>query len=127
MREKNKIFVWATEIQKEIYQLPVQVILYVLFLRLRNRITLKFPLFPDAKTQENFIKFYNELDEKPATTIRVFDRGGEFYSCHGPDADLAAKIVFKSSSVIKIMCPDNDKTTSLKYVCFAGQKILSII
>lgn len=46
--------------------------------------------------------------------FRVFERqGGDFYSFHGKDVDIALKTSFKSSIVVKIMSPD--ELPSLKY------------
>lgn len=42
--------------------------------------------------------------QKPATTVRFFDRN-DYYSLHGEDAHLAAKIIFKSTSSVKKMAP----------------------
>ncbi|XP_035909344.1 DNA mismatch repair protein spellchecker 1 [Anopheles stephensi] len=56
----------------------------------------------DKPQQRTFIEFYKSLGEKPATTVRIFDRS-DYYSCHGEDATFVAKIVFKSTNVVKIM------------------------
>lgn len=58
----------------------------------------------DANQQKNFIKFFKTLPDKPATTVRFFDRS-DYYSCHGSDAEFVAKCVFKSTNVVKIMAP----------------------
>lgn len=58
----------------------------------------------DANQQKNFIKFFRTLADKPATTVRFFDRS-DYYSCHGSDAEFVAKCVFKSTNVVKIMAP----------------------
>ncbi|XP_058455640.1 DNA mismatch repair protein spellchecker 1 [Malaya genurostris] len=58
----------------------------------------------DTIQQKYFMKFFRTLPDKPATTIRFFDRS-DYYSCHGPDADFVAKCVFKSTTVVKIMAP----------------------
>lgn len=58
----------------------------------------------DVNQQKNFIKFFKSLPDKSTTTVRFFDRSN-YYSCHGADADFAAKCVFKSTNVVKIMAP----------------------
>lgn len=52
------------------------------------------------------MKFNNTLFvfQKPATTVRFFDRN-DYYSLHGEDAHLAAKIIFKSTASVKTMSP----------------------
>lgn len=55
--------------------------------------------------------------QKPATTVRFFDRN-DYYSLHGEDAYLAAKIIFKSTASIKSMAPDGD-ANKLDYVCLS--------
>lgn len=42
--------------------------------------------------------------QKPATTVRLFERT-DYYSVHGEDAHLAAKIIFKSTATVKTMAP----------------------
>uniref|UniRef100_A0A182N8X2 DNA mismatch repair proteins mutS family domain-containing protein n=1 Tax=Anopheles dirus TaxID=7168 RepID=A0A182N8X2_9DIPT len=56
----------------------------------------------DKPQQKVFIEFYKSLEEKPATTVRIFDRS-DYYSCHGDDAPFVAKLLFKSTNVVKIM------------------------
>ncbi|XP_055634998.1 DNA mismatch repair protein spellchecker 1 [Toxorhynchites rutilus septentrionalis] len=58
----------------------------------------------DANQQKNFMTFFKTLPDKPATTIRFFDRA-DYYSCHGPDAEFVSKSVFKSTNMVKIMAP----------------------
>lgn len=61
------------------------------------------------------MNYLSGLDEKPTTTVRIYDRG-EYYSVHGEDAELAAKVVFKSTTIVKLMDPNNDKSSAVKYV-----------
>lgn len=39
--------------------------------------------------------------------MRIFDRN-DYYSIHGEDAHLAAKIIFKSTATVKTMAPPGD-------------------
>lgn len=49
--------------------------------------------------------------------FRVFERqGGDFYSIHGKDINIALKTSLKSSIIVKIMSPD--ELQSLKYASF---------
>lgn len=49
--------------------------------------------------------------------FRVFERsGGEFYSIHGKDTQVALKTTLKSSILVKNMSPDDD--SSLVYASF---------
>ena len=63
-----------------------------------------FPLIPthnlDNAGNIGFISFFNQLPQKRADTIRLFDRK-DFYSLHGPDAQYVATHVFRTNSVIK--------------------------
>ena len=54
--------------------------------------------------------------QKPATTVRFFDRS-DYYSLHGEDAHLAAKFIFKTTSAIKTMAPSAKE--ELDYVCLS--------
>ncbi|XP_053675330.1 DNA mismatch repair protein spellchecker 1 [Anopheles nili] len=56
----------------------------------------------DKSQQKAFIEYYGLLGEKPATTVRIFDRS-DYYSCHGVDASFVAKLLFKSANGVKIM------------------------
>ncbi|XP_067621349.1 DNA mismatch repair protein spellchecker 1 isoform X2 [Eurosta solidaginis] len=60
----------------------------------------------DVNAQRTFIKYYAKLEEKPPTTVRFFDRT-EFYTVHGPDdCELIAKLVYKSTSFVHYLLPD---------------------
>ncbi|GAB0099393.1 DNA mismatch repair protein spellchecker 1 [Sergentomyia squamirostris] len=59
--------------------------------------------------------FQRSFLSKPKTTVRIFDRN-DFYSLHGQDAELAARMVFKSTAGIKIMSvPGDDGDIELPY------------
>ncbi|XP_055379270.1 DNA mismatch repair protein spellchecker 1 [Condylostylus longicornis] len=61
----------------------------------------------DVNSQKNFIKFFKSLGEKPATTVRFFERG-EYYTCHGQDdSDLVSKI---TNGIVKNMSPTDKET-----------------
>lgn len=51
-------------------------------------------------------------------TFHVFERaGGDYYSIHGRDTDIALKTSLKSTIVVKNMSP-NDELPALKYASF---------
>nr|XP_049703684.1 DNA mismatch repair protein Msh2 [Helicoverpa armigera] len=56
----------------------------------------------DSVQQQAFIKYFHSLPEKPATTVRIFDRN-DYYSVHGADASTAAREVFSTVANIKKM------------------------
>lgn len=73
--------------------------------------------FTDAKSQRKFIDFFNNKFSADGLVFRVFERqGGDFYSIHGKDIELALKTSFKSSIIVKTMAPD--ELASLKYASF---------
>nr|CAG8435185.1 8174_t:CDS:10 [Entrophospora candida] len=60
--------------------------------------------FETKQGEEGFCKFFHGLPEKPANTIRIFERNsGEYYSVHGEDTLYVAKNVFKTSTGIKYL------------------------
>ncbi|XP_059618269.1 DNA mismatch repair protein spellchecker 1 [Phlebotomus argentipes] len=83
------------------------------------------PLNLDKIQQRNFIKFFHSLGEKPKTTVRIFERS-EIYSLHGEDAELAAKVVFKSTAGIKYMSID-DGETELPYTVLSKNNYANFI
>lgn len=67
----------------------------------------------DFNQQLAFIRFYNNLPEKSASTVRFFNHG-DYYSLHGNDAFLAMEKIYHTNSV-KYM-GDEPK---LAYACFS--------
>lgn len=51
--------------------------------------------------------FFRFIQQKPASTVRLFDRN-DYYSLHGEDAYLAAKLIFKSTATVKRMQPPGE-------------------
>lgn len=64
--------------------------------------------------QKKFIGLFKSLVEKPASTVRFFDRN-YYYTLHGDDAYLAAKFIFKSTTKVKTMAPDSNH--KVDYIC----------
>ncbi|XP_052894948.1 DNA mismatch repair protein spellchecker 1 isoform X2 [Anopheles moucheti] len=77
----------------------------------------------DKPQQRTFVEFFTALGEKPASTVRIFDRS-DYYSCHGEDAAFVAKILFKSTNVIKIMEIDDHQ---LPYVSLSKNNFEGLI
>ena len=60
---------------------------------------------PELKVDDEggFIRAYNQLEAgKLKDTVRVFDRG-DFLSAHGQDAELIARVQYKTTSVLKTL------------------------
>jgi DNA mismatch repair protein MSH2 len=66
----------------------------------------------DKGTEAGFIHFFNGMPQKPSTTVRVFDRN-EYFTVHGEDAALAARLVFHTSSVVKQLGAGNQQLPSV--------------
>jgi len=56
----------------------------------------------EGVADQGFFGYLCSLPDKPETTIRVFDRG-DFYSVHNEDAAFAAKELFRTTTVIKLL------------------------
>jgi DNA mismatch repair protein MSH2 len=60
---------------------------------------------PELKVDDEagFIKTFHQLEaNKPADSIRIFDRG-DFLSAHGDDAEFIARVQYKTTSVLKTL------------------------
>jgi len=67
----------------------------------------------DESQEKGFLSFYAKLPEKLGTTLRVFDRKGEYYTVHGTDALFVAKEVFKTPGVVKFIGSGTKKLESV--------------
>lgn len=57
----------------------------------------------DGLASDNgFVRAVLALPAKPDTTVRFFERG-DYYTVHGEDAALAAKELFRTREVIRIL------------------------
>ncbi|XP_076252043.1 DNA mismatch repair protein spel1 isoform X2 [Rhynchophorus ferrugineus] len=73
----------------------------------------------DIVQQRSFIRFFNNLPEKAASTIRFFNRS-DYYTLHGEDATLAANF---TSKITKYM---GDSPT-LSYVCLNKNQMETLV
>ena len=55
----------------------------------------------ESSTDRGFIEQFLSLPEKAETLIRMFDRGGEYYTLHGSDAVCVATELLRSTSGLK--------------------------
>lgn len=65
----------------------------------------------------HIIRVHKTYLQKPASTVRFFDRS-DYYSLHAEDAHLAAKLVFKSTAGVKTMSPPGN-ADQLDYMCLS--------
>lgn len=66
----------------------------------------------DGANEQGFLSYFRNLPEKPNTTVRVFDRG-EYYTVHGQDALLAARELFRTHAVVKMLGGGSNKVESV--------------
>ncbi|XP_011294478.1 DNA mismatch repair protein spellchecker 1 [Musca domestica] len=79
----------------------------------------------DTNSRRNFIRFFKSLGEKPSTTVRFFDHS-DCYTVHGKDdANLIARMVYKSTAYITEMIPDD--ATSIPHVTLYKNKFESAV
>ncbi|CAG9859536.1 unnamed protein product [Phyllotreta striolata] len=69
--------------------------------------------------QNSFVRYYNSLPEKPASTIRFFSRS-DYYTVHGDDASLVNEML---SLPIKFM----GNQPQLSYICLNKSRFESIL
>ncbi|ORY10211.1 DNA mismatch repair protein MSH2 [Clohesyomyces aquaticus] len=57
---------------------------------------------PELKEEDetSFCRFFRNLPEKNADTVRIFDRG-DYYSAHGEDAKFIASTVYRTTAVLR--------------------------
>ena len=55
----------------------------------------------ESSTDKGFIEYFSALPGKSDTLIRLFDRGGDYYTLHGADAVFVAKELLKSTAALK--------------------------
>ncbi|KAI6650646.1 hypothetical protein LOD99_7696 [Oopsacas minuta] len=67
----------------------------------------------ESSTDKGFIENFLSLPVKPDTLIRLFDRGGEYYTLHGSDAVFVAKEILKSTAAVKQFGGERYKLPSL--------------
>ncbi|EGD78393.1 MSH2-Ex5 isoform [Salpingoeca rosetta] len=67
--------------------------------------------------KQGFCRFFQSLPEKPATTIRFFDRN-DYYTLHGDDALFMAKTVFKTMGVVKHWGPQKLPSVNMSHMVF---------
>ncbi|XP_034426751.1 DNA mismatch repair protein Msh2 [Hippoglossus hippoglossus] len=72
----------------------------------------KHNLSMDSAAEHGFLSFIFSMPEKPDTTFRIFDRN-DYYTVHGKDAIFAAKEVFKTNGVIKLLGSGSRKLESV--------------
>ncbi|KAJ2369928.1 MSH2 protein [Coemansia sp. RSA 2611] len=57
----------------------------------------------DTSTEQGFCRYFRSLEARE-NTIRLFERSnGDYYSVHGGDAEYVAKVVYKTTTVIKYL------------------------
>ena len=57
-------------------------------------------MYEKVADELGFIKFFKALPTRDNDTVRVFDRG-DYYTAHGEDAEMVARTVYKTTSVLR--------------------------
>lgn len=70
--------------------------------------------------------FFFCIQQKPITTVRFFDRS-DYYTAHGEDAELASKLAFKSTAVVKIMTGGSASKQELSYIVLSKNNFENVI
>ena len=67
----------------------------------------------ESATDRGFIEYFLSLPLKAETLVRMFDRGGEYYTLHGTDAVCVAKELLKSTAALKQLGGEGRRLPSL--------------
>ena len=67
----------------------------------------------ESSTDRGFIEHFLSLPAKPDTLIRMFDRGGEYYTMHGDDAVCVATELLRSTAALKQLGGEGRRLPSL--------------
>lgn len=67
----------------------------------------------ESSTDRGFIESFLSLPAKSDVVIRLFDRGGEYYTLHGGDAVMVAQEILRSTAALKQFGGEGHKLPSL--------------
>ncbi|CAH1102281.1 unnamed protein product, partial [Psylliodes chrysocephalus] len=73
----------------------------------------------DIGQQQNFVRFYNGLSEKPVSTVRFFNRT-DYYTVHGDDTSIVAEFLSTSAKYM-------GSIPKLSYICLNKAQFESIL